>query len=112
MSEFESQNNEAINLVRDGQQLPRAVCHFVPDAEYRKLKRLEKEAMDADEYAQQNAWRAKATRFLTAIARASCGFLFIAGAAEGLMDLTFAAMMTAGVMIWGLCGYFWSRGHE
>ena len=112
MSEFEKQNCEAFGLVKDGQQLPRRVCHFVPDAEYRQLKKLEREAIEAAELEEQNAWKASVQRVVMAICRAGCGMIFIAGAAEGLMDLTFASIVTGACMAWGLCGYFWSRGNN
>lgn len=112
MSEFEKQNNEAFCLVKDGQQLPRHVCHFVPDAEYRQLKKLEREANEAAELAEQNAWKASVQQAATAICRAGCGLIFIAGAADGMMDLTFASIMMGACMAWGLCGYFWSRGNN
>lgn len=106
MSEFEKQTNEAINLVRDGQQLPRVACHFVPDAEYRYLKRLEREDMDREAQAERNAWKNSLIRIGTAVTRAACGLIFIGGAAEGMVDVTFAAILTGTCMVWGLGGFF------
>ena len=111
MSEFEKQTNEAINLVRDGQQLPRVACHFIPEAEYRYLKRLEREDMDRESQAERNAWKSRLMRGGTAILRAGCGVFFIGAAAEGLMDTAFAAMMMGACMIWGLVGFFWGGGN-
>lgn len=109
MSEFEKQNNEAFGLVKDGQQLPRCVCHFVPDAEYRHLKQLERDALEAEELAEQNAWKARVWRIAAAIGRAACGTVFIGGALEGLMDPAFAGIMAGICVVWSLAGYFWGR---
>ena len=109
MSEFEMQTNEAIGMVRGGQQLPRVACHFIPEAEYRYLKRLEREDMDREAQAERNAWKDRLMQTGAAVIRAGCGILFIAAAAEGLMDHTFAAILTGTCMAWGLGGFFWGR---
>ena len=109
MSEFEKQNAEAFDMVKDGQQLPRKACHFVPEEEYRRLKALERDAIQAEQDREQNLWRENLSQILSAAVKVGAGLLFIGGAAEGLMDPAFAAVTTAGCILWAAGSIKWGK---
>ena len=101
MSEFEKQNAEAVEVVRNGQQLPRATCHFVPEAEYKRLKRFEREAILAEEMQAQKAGRELLVRTVGGAMRCVPGMIFGGAIAEGLIDPLFGGICVAACIVWG-----------
>lgn len=111
MSEFERENAEAVDMVRAGQQFPRAKVHFLSEADYRcyqeymDAKAIE-ELTDPETVVIQNLIK----RIGGTIARVFPAVIFFAGAAEGLMDLYFAGALTLPCLFWAVG--FWMWGGE
>lgn len=108
MSEFERENAEVTDMVRAGQQLPRAKVHFLSEAEYRGYQ----EYMDAKTIEQLTdpetaALQSLIKRIGGAIARVFPAVIFFAGAAEGLMDLYFAGALTLPCLFWAVGYWVW-----
>lgn len=131
MSENDKQDAEVMNMVRDGQQLPRKECRFIPEEEYLRLEELERYAkVKTEEWAQkeQDYQRLKVMerdavlaaeeqlqkdrkqmqQQLLSVAIHLCAApLFIGAGAEGLMDPIFAGIAAVGCVFWAACGVRW-----
>lgn len=107
MSEFETQNAEVFGVVRNGQQLPRKECYFVPEADYRRYKRMEAEAARAEEEKELNAWKDRVMCVAGAAGRCSVGALFLGAMADGLIVPGFAMALAAACAVWGVGHIVW-----
>lgn len=111
MSEFEMQTAQAIEVVRKGQQLPRAKCHFVPEAEYKRLKRFEREVILAEEMQAQQAEREMLLRTIGGALRCVPGIIFGGAIAEGLIEPMFGGICVAACIAWGVAHALGGKHH-
>ena len=106
MNEFDMQNAEAVAVVRNGQQLPRAKCHFIPEAEYKRMKRMEREAILAESMKAEQAEREPLVRTVGGAMRCVTGIIFGGAIAEGLIDPLFGGICVAACILWGIVHAF------
>lgn len=110
MSEFERENAEAVDMVRAGQQLPRAKVHFLSEADYRDYQEyMDAKNVEALADPEVEAVQRMVKRIGGVIARAFPSVIFFAGAAEGLMDLYFAGALTLPCLFWAIGYWVWGN---
>lgn len=112
MSEFETQNAEAVDIVRNGQQLPRKKCYFVPEADYRRYERMDAEAARAEEEKELNAWKDRVLSAAGAAVRCALAGVFLGAMADGLIVPNFAAALSLACGVWGVGYFVWRVRHD
>lgn len=90
---------------------PRRVGYIISEADALRLLAYDREAAIAREQEGAMPWKRKVLRILGCVGRMSVAVVFLGGAAEGLMDPVFAAMLSATCAVWGAVWYWWGARH-
>lgn len=115
MSEQERQDMESINMVHRGKRFPRAGVHFVPEAEYQRLRAIaaeyprlkREETILMERRKKETVFREnrKQIRAAGGIARGCVALVFLIGAVQGMVEPVFAGVLILGCVAWGTGHY-------
>jgi len=114
MSELEmsSQDQQVMAMVNQAAAVgPRRVGYIISEADALRLIAYDREADIARKQLEAMPWKKKALRILGCAGRAGMCAVFLGGAAEGLMDPVFAAVLSAACAVWAAVWYRWGGCH-
>ena len=112
--EFQTSVNESIDMVKNGQRLPRVESHFLSEQEWNHYQDLmSRDAMQkkaapvvAAKDAIDEAYKVKLGLAHALVPLLICAS-WILGAMEGLADPVFTAVITAVCVLWAWVNYKW-----
>lgn len=86
---------------------PRRVGYIVTEQDAARLRYYDREAEIEREQAALKGWKDQLLRIAGTAVRVSTCLIFLGGASEGLMDPTFAMMLTGISVAWGTFHFTW-----
>lgn len=94
-----------LNIVnREAAKRPQKVGYIIGEAAYRRLEHYDREEQIRQEQAHLEGWKNSLLRIAGGAGRAATCLIWLGGAADDLMNPTFAMLLTGISVVWG-AGY-------